>query len=274
MQRFRFREHRRLGTAEFTLTVVAQQHMLQQDQAFPAHSGFFRHLVQVGDAADQVTQQLSVPGIVRDVAGLVALHFLNLAQIVNDHAGHQQIPVQPGVNLQHRVRQPEHIRGVMQQAAAFRVVHPLCGRKPSQPVSGQFQHSPGQLLQVFIREALNCFLDICQHIFRFPRCAGNQRIHIHRVVVRAQPPFFNPQLQPSVILLDRSANLDRLSGFRSFRFRIPVPDLAVDLACPVRQIHIHIIVAFAVLPLLRGTDEQESFIPHVPLQLANRIIIH
>ena len=253
---------------------MAQQHMLQQDQALSGNAGFLRNLVQVGNAPDQVSQQLSVPGVIRHVAGLVALHFINLSQIVDNHAGLQQIPVQPGIDIQHRVRQAEHIRGVMQQAAAFRVVHPLRRREPSQPVARQVQHAPGQFFEVLIRKMLNRVLNILKHILRLPRCAGHQRVHIHRIVFRAQPPFFHSQLQPAVIFLDCSPDLDRLSGFRGLRFRIPVPDLAVDFAGPVRQVHIHIVVALAVFPFLRGPDQQESFIPHVPLQLANRIILH
>ena len=242
--------------------------MLQQDQAFARHSGFLRHTVQVRNSPHQMTQQLSVPGIVRHVAGLVALHFLDLSQVVDNDACQQQVPVQPGIDLQQRLGEAEHVRGVVQQSAAFRVVHPLRRREPGQPFAGNPQHAACQFLQILVFEALNRLVDIFQHILRLPRRTGHQHVHVHRILVRAQPPFFYPQLKPSVIFLNRSANLDRLSRFRRFRHRIPVPDLAVDLTGSVRQVHIHIVAAFAVFPLFGGADQQESFKPHIPLQRA------
>ena len=53
-----------------------------------------------------------------------------------------------------------------------------------------------------------------------------------------------------------------------------VPDFAVDFPRPVRQVHVHIIVALDVLPLFGGPHQQEPLKPHVLLQLANRVTLH
>ena len=42
----------------------------------------------------------------------------------------------------------------------------------------------------------------------------------------------------------------------------------------VGQIHIHVVIALAVLPFLRRADQQEAFKPHILLQLANRVTLH
>ena len=86
VKRLRFREHRRFGASVLALAVMAQQHMLQQDHAFPGNAGFLRNPVQVGDPPNQVPKQLSVPRVVGNIPGPVALQLVHLSEVMNDHS--------------------------------------------------------------------------------------------------------------------------------------------------------------------------------------------
>ena len=67
--------------------------MLQQKDNFSFHANVLRRQLQLRNAAYQMSNEQSITGLIAHSAQAIALHFLDLAQVMQDHAGPQQIAV-------------------------------------------------------------------------------------------------------------------------------------------------------------------------------------
>ena len=86
-EKLRFRAHRHHCRAEFRLTVVGQQHVLQQNGFFLRHTKLLRNCSDRLRTHDQVAQQLSLHRIPGGEPELGEDKLLPLGEVVQQRAG-------------------------------------------------------------------------------------------------------------------------------------------------------------------------------------------
>ncbi len=127
MEQQRFGKDRDLGRAVFQLPVVAQNHVFEQIAQLHREIGKRAELSGKHPDGDRdMAEQLALGGIAE--TALIA-EFVNLADIVQHHAGDQQVQIDAGIMRRCRFRQPAKRQHMFQQAAAEGVMNGLGGRR-------------------------------------------------------------------------------------------------------------------------------------------------
>ena len=176
---------------------------------------------------------------------------------MQDHARQQQVGVQPRVLGQDGLGQPQHPRGVVQKPAPLGVVDPLGGGIIQQLFPETIQHFPGDEPQRFAGKSVRRVIKLLQHGLRGFRGAGSQQGQIDGIPLRHGADTLHPQLQATVVFQRRAPYLDDGAGRGTGG--VAVPDLGVDLAGAVGQVHIQIFCAVAAGALIRRTNQQKAF---------------
>ena len=120
---------RQLGRAELQLAVVAQDHVLHQRPQLRRKIGQAAQLLRHHAQGDRdMPDQLPVARV-REPALVIQL--VDLADVVQHHAGEQKVAVDVGVVRRRRARQGAQRKHVLDQPAQIRVVDLLGGGRPA-----------------------------------------------------------------------------------------------------------------------------------------------
>ena len=261
VQDLRLGEHGALGAAELGQVVMGQNHVLQHQQEFRVHPQLLAGAGQLRHPLDQVAQQLPLQGIFAGQAHLVGAELGNLAQVVKDHPGGQQVGVQVRIDGANGGGGPKHGAGVVQKPAALGVVQLLSGGVVVEPIPGGVQPGQHQLAQALVLNLPGPAVQRFPHDFRGFRGAGDEQVHVHRVLFLGQAHLVHPELGPVVVFQHHAPHLDHRQ--RLGRGGGAVPHLGVHLAGTVGQGHVQVFAAVGGGALLGGLDQQETF-EHLP----------
>src|SRR5271157_4930607 len=252
-----FGNHGQLGGAELQLAMVRQNHV--QDQSFEAR----REVGQAVDGAlDQrcadvyVAQQDAFDGVIE--AGFPG-EFVQLADVVQDDAGQQQVTVEERVMRGDAFGQGQQTDNVLQQAAEPGVV--------KQPGGGGFavsggeggvgEHGAEQPLEIGIGEAVNEAEKVTPEL-GYVAGGGGQQVGFVHLVRQRNTDLVDLHLQAVVEAGGRAAGLDHVAAVEVFGdARVSrIPDAAFELAGLVAQDEVEVGLVVLGSALLLGQDEE------------------
>ena len=121
MQYHRFNGFRWFRRAECGFAMVADNHVFQQIGVFTGDIGNFpEFLIKHFEPDNDMTQQTSLIGI---IDGRRVIEFTQLADIVQNSAGNQQIPIQPVIMRRNLIRQNRHGQAVHHKPPEIGMMH-------------------------------------------------------------------------------------------------------------------------------------------------------
>ncbi|OPZ68105.1 MAG: hypothetical protein BWY81_01001 [Firmicutes bacterium ADurb.Bin467] len=262
MQHLRLREHRPARASVLGQVVVGEDHVLQKQRQLRPDVQFLRGAVHLHDAHHEVAEQLALARVVADHADLVGVELGDLAQVVEDHAGGEQVRVERRVDLADGLRRTQHRRDVMQKPRALGVVELLRGGVVEQLVARLLEPLEHQRLQFPVDDRVRAVQDEVHHVARGLRRAGRERGHVVVVVLAGHAQLVDAQLGLPVVFEHHAAHAQHLRRRRRGRQR--VPHLGVDLAGDVRQRQIQVLAAVGRRALRRRAGQQVA-VEHLPL---------
>src|SRR5208337_4517213 len=187
--------------------------------------------------------------------------FVELADVVQDHAGHQQVTVEERVMRGDAFGQGQQTDNVLQQPAEPGVV--------KQPSGGGFavgggeggvgEHGAEQPLQVGIREAVDKSEKLTPELGYIAGGGGQQVGFVHFVGQR-NAKLIDLHLQAVIEAGGRAASLDHVAALKVFGdARVSrIPDAAFELAGLVAQDEVEVGLVVLGGALLLGQDEEEA----------------
>lgn len=107
-QKFRLRKCRRHHSTMLHRAMMGQNHMCQKRNPLSSHTLHFGGLQKKQHAQHRMADKLALAAVVRDQSVLGQLELPELANIVQEHAGHKEVPVDVRILAGNGIRCVEH----------------------------------------------------------------------------------------------------------------------------------------------------------------------
>ena len=111
-----------------------------------------------------MAQKLPLARVIADHADLVGGQFVQLAQVVKDHARSQKVGVEEGIDLADGAGGAQHRRGVVQKPSALGVVQLRGGGVVEQAVARLLQTLEYQRLEFAVGDGVHAVEDEIHHL--------------------------------------------------------------------------------------------------------------
>ena len=264
MERDRLGGHRELRAAELVGAVVADDHMFEPEPQLlrerrprevrdPSEL-----LAEDADPHDEVADELALVGVSKS---LLIREFVELAEVVEEDPGEQEVAVEVGVEVGDPSRDLEHRGDVLQEATPVGVVvanprgrgHELGHERLVD------EEAIDQGAQVRVAEGAESLAGAGEHLGRVDPGLGEE---LHRVEVRGVGPegLGDDQLERPLEELDLAADPDVIARVEAVRHGLArVPHSGADGGGLVPELQVEVRIPLAVGPDLLLGHEQDFF---------------